>query len=73
MNMNYFTWSREYYRDAEKLLKHIRKLEEELKTANKLNLEEINSTIASYRYIYYDVLNTAKLLEERARKATDAA
>ena len=38
------------------------------KNSKKENLEKLNSKIASYRYIYYDLLNTAKLLEKRAKK-----
>ena len=70
--MDYKEWSREYYRDAEKLLKTLRKYQRMLKNGNGGNLEELNSTVASYRYIYYDLLNTAKLLESRGEKA-DAA
>lgn len=66
--MDYFTMSQEYYRDSEKILKTMRKYESKLNECRKENLEKLNSTIASYRYIYYDLLNTAKLLEERARK-----
>lgn len=63
--MNYFTWSQEYYRDAENLLKTIRKYETALKEGKVQNLELINSIISNYRNIYYDVLNTGKLLESR--------
>ena len=34
---------------------------------------EINSIIASYRNIYYDVFNTARMLEERAKGALGLA
>ncbi len=71
--MDYFTWSQEYYRDAENLLKTIRKYELMLKEGNVKNLEKINSIIAKYRGIYYDVLNTARMLEERALVQTNAA
>lgn len=64
--LNYFTWSQEYYRDAENLLKTIRKYEKALKEGKMQNLELINSIISNYRNIYYDVLNTAKMLEARA-------
>lgn len=66
--MDYFTMSQEYYCDAEKILKTLRKYEAKLNGCKKENLEKLNSTIASYRYIYYDLLNTAKLLQKRAKK-----
>lgn len=71
--MDYFTWSQEYYNDAENLLKTIRKYEEQLKKGETDNLEFLNSTISSYRYIYYDLLNTAKMLESRAMEEKNAA
>ena len=66
--MDYFTMSKEYFQDAKKILKTLRKYETKLKNSKKENLEKLNSKIASYRYIYYDLLNTAKLLEKRAKK-----
>lgn len=71
--MDYFTMSKEYYHDAEKIKKTLKKYESKLNGCKKENLEKLNSTIASYRYIYYDLLNTAKLLEKRARKIHNAA
>lgn len=71
--MDYFTWSQEYYRDAENLLKTIRKYEQQLKAGETDNLELLNSTISSYRYIYYDLRNTAKMLESRAMEEINAA
>lgn len=71
--MDYFTWSQEYYRDAENLLKTIRKYELQLKAGETDNLELLNSTISSYRYIYYDLRNTAKMLESRAMEEINAA
>ena len=71
-DMDYKEWSQEYYRDAKSLLKTLRKYELMLKNGTKENLEELNSTVSSYRYIYYDLLNTAKLLEKRGDGA-DAA
>lgn len=65
--------AREYYVSAEKLKKTISKYENKLKTAEQRNLEEINSIIASYRNIYYDVFNTARMLEERAKEKENAA
>ena len=66
--MDYFTMSQEYFRDAENVLKTMRKYESKLNGCKKENLEKLNSKIASYRFIYYDLLNTAKLLEKRAKK-----
>ena len=71
--LDYFTWSQEYYRDAENLLKTIRKYEQQLKAGETDNLELLNSTISSYRYIYYDLRNTAKMLESRAMEEINAA
>ena len=66
--MDYFTMSQEYFRDAEKIMKTMRKYESKLRGCRKENLEKLNSIIASYRYIYYDLYNTAKLLRNRAEK-----
>ena len=71
--LNYFTWSQEYYRDAENLQKTIKKYEKALKEGKVQNLELINSIIANYRNIYYDILNTAKMLEARAKEEQNAA
>lgn len=60
--------AQDYRKDAENILKTIRKYEARLDTAKRINLEKLNSTIASFRYIYYDLINTAKLLEERGGK-----
>ena len=66
--MDYFTMSKDCYRDAEQLLKTIRKYEAKLSGSKKENLEKLNSKIASYRFIYYVLINTAKLLGKRAEK-----
>lgn len=71
--MNYFTWSQEYYKDAENLQKTIVKYENALKKGEVQNLEMLNSIIANYRNIYYDVLDTAKMLEARAMEQNYAA
>ena len=71
--MDYFTWSQEYYRDAENLLKTIRKYEQQLKAGETDNLELLNSTISSYRYIYYYLRNTAKMLDSRSMEEINAA
>ena len=36
-----------------------------IKDGKATNEENVNSIIASYRYIYYDLINTAKMLKER--------
>ncbi|MEE3333480.1 MAG: hypothetical protein VZR54_04295 [Ruminococcus sp.] len=70
--MNYKEWSDEYFRDAENLKKTIRKYEAIAKNSSR-NLEKINTIIFSYRNIYYDILNTGKMLRERAGGAGDNA
>mgnify|MGYP006967317810 CR=1 FL=1 len=59
--------------DAENLLKTIRKYEKVLKEGKVQNLELINSILSNYRNIYYDILNTAKMLEARAKEEQNAA
>ena len=71
--MDYFTWSQEYYRDAENLKQTIKKYEEQLKSADYTNLEFLNSTISTYRNIYYDLINIAKELESRSKESYNAA
>ena len=71
--MDYFTWSQEYYRDAQNLKETIKKYEEQLKSADYKNLEFLNSTISTYRNIYYDLINIAKELESRSKEKINAA
>ena len=71
--MDYNEWAEEYLYDAENLLKTIRKYEKLLKSGDEKNEENINSIIASYRYIYYDLINTAKMMKERAKDKENAA
>ena len=71
--MDYFTWSQEYYRDAQNLKETIKKYEEQLKSADYTNLEFLNSTISTYRNIYYDLINIAKELESRSKEKINAA
>ena len=71
--MDYFTWSQEYYRDAQNLKETIKKYEEQLKSADYANLEFLNSTISTYRNIYYDLINIAKELESRSKEKINAA
>lgn len=71
--MDYFTWSQEYYRDAENLKQTIKKYEEQLKSADYTNLEFLNSTISTYRNIYYDLINIAKELKSRSKENINAA
>lgn len=71
--MDYFTWSQEYYRDAQNLKETIKKYEEQLKSADYTNLEFLNSTISTYRNIYYDLINIAKELESRSKENINAA
>ena len=71
--MDYFTWSQEYYRDAQNLKETIKKYEVQLKSADYTNLEFLNSTISTYRNIYYDLINIAKELESRSKEKINAA
>lgn len=71
--MNYIEWAEEYINDAEKIKKVIDKYYKLLKDGETTNEENINSVIASYRYIYYDLINTAKMLKARAKENVDAA
>lgn len=64
--MNYKAWSDEYFRDAEKLKKTLVKYEKMLKNSSGKNLEKLNSKVFAYRNIYYDLLNTGKMLLDRA-------
>ena len=71
--MDYNAWAEEYYSDAEKIKKVMKKYEKKLRGCAGVNLEQLNSTIAAYRSIYYDLLDTAHTLEERARGEYNAA
>lgn len=71
--MNYNEWAEEYIKDAENLKKVIDKYYKLIKDGKATNEENVNSIIASYRYIYYDLINTAKMLKERAKESVNAA
>ncbi len=71
--MNYHTWSQEYYRDAKNIAEVIKKYEKQLKSRRSVNLENLNAIIAAYRKIYYDLLDSAHILEARAGDDRDAA
>lgn len=71
--MNYNEWAREYFNDADNLMKTIRKYENLLKEGNEKNEENLNSIIASYRYVYYDLINTAKMLKKKAEGVKNAS
>lgn len=71
--MNYNEWAEEYIKDAENLKKVIDKYYKLIKEGKATNEENVNSIIASYRYIYYDLINTAKMLKERAKESVNAA
>lgn len=71
--MNYNKWAEEYIKDAENLKKVIDKYYKLIKDGKATNEENVNSIIASYRYIYYDLINTAKMLKERAKESVNAA
>ena len=71
--MDYKVWAQEYYRGAEDILGVVRKYEKIRKDGGWDNEENLNSVIMSYRYIYYDLFNTAKMLDQRAQGAGNAA
>jgi hypothetical protein len=71
--MNYNEWAKEYFNEAENIMKTIKKYEKLLESGAEKNEENINSIIAFYRYIYYDALNTGKMLKERAERVHNAA
>ena len=71
--MNYIEWAKEYYNDAENLMKTIKKYEKVLKDGKDRNEEKLNKIINFYTYIYYDILNTAKMLEKKGKKIESAA
>lgn len=71
--MNYIEWANEYYKDAENLKKTINKYESILKEGKDKNEEKLNKTISFYTYVYYDLVNTAKMLEKKGKKKVNAA
>ncbi len=71
--MNYNEWAEEYFNDAENIMKTIEKYKNLLDSGDETNEENINSIIAFYRYVYYDLINTGKMLRERGKKAENAA
>jgi hypothetical protein len=70
--MNYNEWAEEYFNDAKNVMKTIKKYEKRIESGEETNEENINSIIAFYRYVYYDILNTAKMLKNRAEAINNA-
>lgn len=62
--MDYNEWAQEYFTQAEKIQEKI----EKLKALNSSNAESMNSMINSYKYIYYELIGTAKLLKEKEKR-----
>jgi hypothetical protein len=62
--MDYIKWAKEYYESAEKIKTKI----DQLKAVKNSNAEEGNLSLSHYQYIYYDLLHTAKMLEEKGKK-----
>lgn len=71
--MDYFTWSQEYYKDAENVLNTIKKYENALNNGEITNMEMVNSLVANYKCIYRELLNTGRILEQRAKEQRVAA
>ena len=62
--MDYNEWAQEYFTQAKKIQNRIKSLE----ALSSSNAESMNSMINSYKYIYYELIGTAKLLEEKAKR-----
>ncbi|MBQ5397897.1 MAG: hypothetical protein IIU14_00485 [Ruminococcus sp.] len=71
--MNYHDWSNEYFRDAEKIKKTLEKYEKMLREGKSKNKEKLNTTVFAYRNIYYELLNTGRMLRDRANGVMDNA
>lgn len=66
--IDYLEWSRQYDREAKKILNVIERKKKLLKGASKDETKTLNEQIISYRMIYYDLMRCADTLRERARK-----
>lgn len=71
--MNYKKWAEEYFNDAENVMKTVKKYEKRIESGEEKNEENINSIIAFYRYVYYDLINTGKMLLKKSEGKTNAA
>ena len=71
--MDYEKWSEEYYSQARGITSVIEKYKSELKTSRGKNYERLNSVISGYRCIYYELLDTARTLEAKAKETAHAA
>lgn len=65
--MNYLEWSENYRKDAEKILRVIEKKKALLKDASQDEKTTLSRDILRYRKIYYDLMQTACLLRDRAK------
>ncbi len=63
--MTYKEWADEYFKSAENLRERISLLKNELKTVSPDKLAELNDRINIMTGMYYDCMDTAKLLASR--------
>ncbi len=63
--MNYFEWSQQYYDTAKDIDNTILKLKKQRCKACLTEKKELDLKIAKYRTIFYECMQTARLLELR--------
>ncbi len=71
--MDYFVWSQEYYKEAEKIKRNLLKMKEKLKKISMYERRTLEDNIQKLQIIYYECLHTANYLESIARGKRDAA
>lgn len=71
--MDYFAWSKEYYEEAEKIKRNLKRMKENLKTVSMYQRRTLEDNIQKLQLIYYECMHTACYLENIARGKRDAA
>ncbi|MBE6738206.1 MAG: hypothetical protein IKB72_03660 [Ruminococcus sp.] len=71
--MDYFLWSQEYYEEAEKIKRNLKRMKEKLKNISMYERRTLEDNIQKLQLIYYECIHTANYLESIARGKENAA
>ena len=71
--MNYSQWSQEYYAEAQKIQRNLRKMKNNLHTVPMNERRTLEDNIQKLQLIYYEVLQTANYLASIAKVKRNVA
>ena len=63
--MTYEQWAKEYLESAENVKRQIEELKEKMKTAKGNKLIEIENSLNIFKNMYYECMDTARILSRR--------